>query len=133
MGSKNKLKRFKENETFNNVFQPSREEVVGDLFPLKGKWNTEFFKNDNPLVLELGCGKGEYSVGLAERYPDKNFVGIDIKGARIWRGAKTAFESNIKNVLFLRTRIEFINSFFTENEVDEIWITFPDPFPKPRL
>ena len=82
MGSKNKLKRFKENETFSQVFQPTREEVVGDLFSLRGKWNTDFFKNNNPIILELGCGKGEYSVGLAQKYPDKNFIGIDIKGAR---------------------------------------------------
>ena len=127
MGSKNKLKRFKENETFNNVFQPTREEVVGDQFPLKGKWNSEFFKNDNPIVLELGCGKGEYSVGLAERFPEKNFVGIDIKGARFWRGAKTAVESGMNNVAFVRTQIELINHIFAENEVSEIWITFPDP------
>ena len=127
VGSKNKLKRFKENETFNNVFQPSREEVVGDLFPLRGKWNADFFKNDNPIVIELGCGKGEYSVGLAERYPNKNFVGIDIKGARFWRGAKTAVETGLHNVAFIRTQIELINHIFAENEVDEIWITFPDP------
>ena len=127
VGSKNKLKRFKENETFSNVFQPTREEVVGDQFPLKGKWNSEFFKNDNPIVLELGCGKGEYSVGLAERFPEKNFVGIDIKGARFWRGAKTAVESGMNNVAFVRTQIELINHIFAENEVSEIWITFPDP------
>jgi len=127
VGSKNKLKRFKENETFTNVFQPTREEVVGDLFSLRGKWNSEFFKNDNPLVLELGCGKGEYSVGLAEKYPNKNFIGIDIKGARFWRGAKTAIETGLHNVAFIRTQIELINHVFSENEVDEIWITFPDP------
>lgn len=127
MGSKNKLKRFKENETFTNVFQPTREEVTADEFPLKGKWNKEFFKNDNPIVLELGCGKGEYSVGLAERYPNKNFVGIDIKGARFWRGAKTAQETGMKNVAFIRTQIELIEHCFEVNEVDEIWITFPDP------
>lgn len=127
VGSKNKLKRFKENETFGNVFQPTREEVVTDSFPLKGKWNKEFFKNDNPLVLELGCGKGEYSVGLAERYPDKNFIGIDIKGARFWRGAKTAVANELNNVAFLRTQIELIEHVFDKNEVDEIWITFPDP------
>ncbi len=127
VGSKNKLKRFSENETFTNVFQPTREEVVGDQFPLKGKWNSEFFKNDNPIVLELGCGKGEYSVGLAERFPEKNFVGIDIKGARFWRGAKTAVESGMNNVAFVRTQIELINHIFAENEVSEIWITFPDP------
>jgi len=127
VGSKNKLKRFSENETFTNVFQPTREEVVGDQFPLKGKWNSEFFKNDNPVVLELGCGKGEYSVGLAERFPEKNFIGIDIKGARFWRGAKTAVETGMNNVAFVRTQIELINHIFAENEVSEIWITFPDP------
>ena len=127
MGSKNKLKRFKENETFENVFQPTREEVVRSEFPLLGKWNTNFFKNDNPIIVELGCGKGEYSVGLAQRYPNKNFVGIDIKGARFWRGAKTAVESGMHNVAFVRTQIELINFIFAEKEVDEIWITFPDP------
>ena len=127
VGSKNKLKRFSENETFANVFQPTREEVVGNEFPLRGKWNREFFKNDNPIVLELGCGKGEYSVGLAERFPEKNFIGIDIKGARFWRGAKTAVESGMNNVAFVRTQIELINHIFAENEVSEIWITFPDP------
>lgn len=127
VGSKNKLKRFSENETFSNVFQPTREEVVGNEFSLRGKWNSEFFKNDNPIVLELGCGKGEYSVGLAERFPEKNFIGIDIKGARFWRGAKTAVESGMNNVAFVRTQIELINHIFTENEVSEIWITFPDP------
>lgn len=127
MGSKNKLKRFKENETFTNVFQPTREEVVGDQFPLKGKWSADFFKNDNPIVLELGCGKGEYSVGLAERFPEKNFIGIDIKGARFWRGAKTAVESGMNNVAFVRTQIELIQHIFAANEVSEIWITFPDP------
>lgn len=127
MGSKNKLKRFKENETFVNVFQPTREEVVADQFPLKGKWNSDFFKNDHPIVLELGCGKGEYSVGLAERSPDKNFIGIDIKGARFWRGAKTAVENGLHNVAFLRTQIELIEHCFAADEVSEIWITFPDP------
>jgi len=127
VGSKNKLKRFKENDTFGNVFQPTREEVVSDQFSLKGKWNQDYFKNSNPIVLELGCGKGEYSVGLAEKYPDKNFIGIDLKGARFWRGAKTAVETGMKNVAFIRTQIELINHLFNENEVDEIWITFPDP------
>ena len=127
VGSKNKLKRFSENETFTNVFQPTREEVVGNEFPLRGKWSSDFFKNDNPIVLELGCGKGEYSVGLAERFPEKNFIGIDIKGARFWRGAKTAVETGMNNVAFVRTQIELINHIFAENEVSEIWITFPDP------
>lgn len=127
MGSKNKLKRFKENETFNNVFQPTRSDLVEGSYELKGNWRQQFFNNNNPLVLELGCGKGEYSVELAKKYPDKNFIGIDIKGARFWRGAKTAIEENIKNVAFLRTQIELIEFAFDENEVDEIWITFPDP------
>jgi tRNA (guanine-N7-)-methyltransferase len=127
VGSKNKLKRFKENETFSNVFQPTREEVISNQLPLKGKWRTDFFKNNNPIVLELGCGKGEYSVGLAQRNPNKNFIGIDIKGARFWRGAKTAVENEIHNVAFLRTQIELIEHCFEADEVDEIWITFPDP------
>jgi tRNA (guanine-N7-)-methyltransferase len=127
VGSKNKLKRFKENETFQNVFQPTREEVVSNQFPLKGKWNSDFFKNEHPIVLELGCGKGEYSVGLAERSPNKNFIGIDIKGARFWRGAKTAVENGLHNVAFLRTQIELIEHCFATDEVSEIWITFPDP------
>ena len=103
MGSKNKLKRFKENDTFTNVFQPKREELVSQEFGLKGNWNTAFFKNNNPLVLELGCGKGEYAISLAQKFPNRNFIGIDIKGARFWRGAKTALEDNIPNVAFLRT------------------------------
>jgi tRNA (guanine-N7-)-methyltransferase len=127
VGSKNKLKRFRENETFSNVIQPTREEVVEGQFPLKGNWGKEFFKNDKPLVLELGCGKGEYSVGLAKAYPEKNFLGIDIKGARFWRGAKTALEEGLENVGFLRSQIELVDLLFGENEVDEIWITFPDP------
>ena len=127
MGSKNKLKRFRENETFSNVFQPSREELVKEVFELKGKWNSKVFKNNNPIILELGCGKGEYTVGLAKRYPDKNFIGIDIKGARFWRGAKTAIEEGISNTAFLRTQIELVEYAFAKDEVDEIWITFPDP------
>ena len=125
MGSKNKLKRFKENESFDNVIQPSREEVLKG-FSLKGKWQS-YFKNNNPIVLELGCGKGEYSVALSEKYPEKNFIGIDIKGARFWRGAKTALENDFQNVAFLRTQIELIDLCFGKNEVSEIWITFPDP------
>lgn len=126
MGSKNKLKRFRENETFQNVIQPTREEMIAEL-PLKGKWGKELFKNDNPIVLELGCGKGEYTVELAKRFPEKNFIGIDIKGARFWRGAKTAVDSGINNVAFLRTQIELIEHAFANGEVSEIWITFPDP------
>ena len=127
MGSKNKLKRFKENETFSNVIQPSREDVLNNTLMLKGNWNRKFFKNENPIVLELGCGKGEYSVNLATMFPEKNFLGIDIKGARFWRGAKTALVEKINNVGFLRTQIELVDCIFDKNEVDEIWITFPDP------
>ena len=126
MGSKNKLKRFKENETFSNVLQPSREEVLEGKFDQKGRWH-EFFKNKNPLVIELGCGKGEYTIGLARANPEMNFIGIDIKGARLWRGAKTAIEENISNVAFLRTQIELVNHTFAKEEVSEIWLTFPDP------
>lgn len=125
VGSKNKLKRFKENEGFKNVIQPDREEIKNGFY-LKGNW-AEHFGNDNPLVLELGCGKGEYTVGLAKQNRAKNFIGIDIKGARLWRGAKTALEENIENVAFLRTQIELIDELFEANEVSEIWITFPDP------
>lgn len=125
MGSKNKLKRFNENETFSNVIQPTRDEVTGN-FPYKGNWHT-FFKNDNPIVLELGCGKGEYTIALAQQNPNINYIGIDIKGARFWRGAKTALEDNLPNVAFIRTQIELVDFCFAENEVSEIWITFPDP------
>jgi tRNA (guanine-N7-)-methyltransferase len=127
LGSKNKLRRFKDNETFANVIQPSREEVVDQSFKYKGRWNTLYFKNNNPIIVELGCGKGEYTVGLAEKYKDKNFIGIDIKGARFWKGAKTALEQDLKNVAFLRTQIELVTDVFDPHEVSEIWITFPDP------
>ena len=127
MGSKNKLKRFKENETFDNVFQPSRSDLVNSDYLMKGEWRKTFFKNNNPLILELGCGRGEYTINLAERFPNKNFIGIDIKGARFWRGAKTAVENKMPNVAFLRTQIELVDKAFAENEIDEIWITFPDP------
>jgi len=127
VGSKNKLKRFNENETFANVVQPTREELAAGQFNLKGQWRSQFFKNEHPIVLELGCGKGEYSVNLARKYPNKNFIGVDIKGARFWRGAKTALEEKLPNVAFLRTQIELIDLCFSKAEVDEIWITFPDP------
>ena len=127
MGSKNKLKRFKENDTFDNVFQPQRNTLTDGLFPLRGNWRKKFFKNDNPIALELGCGKGEYTVELAKRDSNKNFIGIDIKGARFWRGAKTATEAQMSNVAFIRTQIELIEYVFDSNEIDEIWITFPDP------
>ena len=123
---KNKLARFAENKTLPNVFQPTRDEALNN-FHLKGKWRSEVFKNQNPIVLELGCGKGEYSVGLAKAFPEKNFIGIDIKGARFWFGAKEAIENNLNNAAFLRTQIELVDCFFDRDEVDEIWITFPDP------
>jgi len=127
LGSKNKLKRFRENETFKNVIQPSRDQLINGEFKPKGQWHNFVFKNNNPIVLELGCGKGEYTVELAKKYPDKNFIGIDIKGARFWRGAKTAIEEQIDNAYFLRIQIELLSYAFAINEVDEIWITFPDP------
>jgi tRNA (guanine-N7-)-methyltransferase len=127
VGSKNKLKRFKENETFENVLQPTREEVVSGEFQYKGKWNSDFFKNNNPIIVELGCGKGEYTIGLAERNPNINYIGIDVKGARFWRGAKTAIETGMNNVGFVRTQIELIENIFSSHEISEIWITFPDP------
>ncbi len=124
---KNKLKKFAEMETFDNVFQYPFAVVERDGFPLKGRWRSDFFNNDNPIVLELGCGKGEYAVGLARRFPDKNYIGVDIKGARMWTGAKAAVKEGISNVAFLRTNIELIDRFFEAGEVSEIWITFPDP------
>lgn len=124
---KNKHKRFQENLTFRNLVQPEFDEIFNRDHGLKGRWRADFFGNDNPVVLELGCGRGEYTVALARKYPDKNFIGVDIKGARMWRGAKTATEEGLANAGFLRTRIEFIDSFFAPGEVDEIWITFPDP------
>ena len=129
---KDKLKRFAENKTFACFVEPQFEEMFRTEHPLKGNWHKEFFKNDNPIILELGCGKGEYTVALAERNPDKNFIGVDIKGARMWRGAKTATERGMKNVGFLRARIEFITSLFAAGEIAELWITFPDPQLKTR-
>ena len=124
---KDKLRKFAENLTFKCMVQPEFDDIFHKDHPLKGKWHKEFFHNDNPIILELGCGRGEYTVALAERNPDKNYIGIDIKGARMWRGAKTATERGMENVGFVRTRIEFIRSFFAEGEIAEIWITFPDP------
>ncbi len=129
---KDKLRRFRENETFACFLQPAFEEVFRTDHPIKGHWARDFFHNDRPIVIELGCGKGEYTVALAERDPERSYIGIDIKGARMWRGAKTATERHLANVGFLRTRIEFINSLFGEGEVSEIWITFPDPQLKTR-
>ncbi|NOZ34476.1 MAG: tRNA (guanosine(46)-N7)-methyltransferase TrmB [Chlorobi bacterium] len=124
---KNKLKRFKENETFKHLFQPSPKKMLTNNFFLKGKWNSDFFNNNNPIILEVGCGKGEYTVNLARKNTDKNYIGIDIKGPRLWRGSKTVHEEELKNVAFIRNKVEFLTSFFTENEISEIWITFPDP------
>jgi len=125
--TKRKLERFEEMKGFRNVLQPAFDEVYRKDFRLKGRWNSDFFKNNNPIILELGCGKGEYTVELAKRFKDINYIGIDIKGARIWKGAKEALAETINNAAFLRTRIELIESFFDTNEIDEIWITFPDP------
>ena len=127
MGRKNKLKRFEENETFSNLIQPKREEIVKNNYFLKGKWKSYFFKNKNPIVLELCCGKGEYTLYLADENPKKNYIGIDIKGSRLWSGAKTALRKNFDNVAFLRIQIELIGFCFAQDEIDEIWITFPDP------
>lgn len=121
---KDKLRRFAEITAFDNVIE------LEDGEKLKGSWSEKQFKNSNPIILELGCGKGEYSVNLASKFPDKNFIGIDYKGNRIWRGAKTALEENINNVAFLRIQIENLLSHFAENEISEIWITFPDPQPQ---
>ncbi|MDR1886733.1 MAG: tRNA (guanosine(46)-N7)-methyltransferase TrmB [Prevotellaceae bacterium] len=129
---KDKLKRFRENRLFRHVFQPAFEDMTNPEAGFKGRWN-EKFGNGNPVVLELGCGKGEYTVALSRKYPDRNFIGVDIKGARLWRGAKTVADENIPNAAFLRIRIEFIDNFFARDEIDEIWITFPDPqINKPR-
>jgi tRNA (guanine-N7-)-methyltransferase len=128
--AKRKAKKFAEVNSFNNCFFLSFEESRAEGLPLKGKWNKDYFKNNNPIVLELGCGKGEYTVGLAQRYPDINFIGVDIKGNRIWTGARTATDNKMNNVAFIRTRIDFIDTCFSSNEVNEIWITFPDPQPQ---
>lgn len=133
MSGKDKIRKFRENLTFECLIQPTTEEVLGKDHPIKGHWHEKVFKNQNPIVLELGCGKGEYTIALSQRNPDKNFIGVDIKGARLWKGAKYATENALPNVAFLRTRIEFITSLFAENEVAEIWVTFADPQPnKPK-
>jgi tRNA (guanine-N7-)-methyltransferase len=127
---KNKLAKFAENLTFGNLFQHTQFDIAKEEFSLRGKWRRDYFHNDNPIVLELGCGKGEYTVALAQRAPHKNYIGIDRKGARLWRGCKDALELQLQNVAFLRTQITQIEHYFSENEVDEIWVTFPDPQPK---
>lgn len=124
---KNKLKKFAEMEGFACALQYPREKLLETGFPHRGSWNESFFAQSSPIVVELGCGKGEYTVGLAKAYPDRNHIGVDIKGARMWSGAKTVEEEKIRNAAFLRAEIENIREFFTPGEVDEIWITFPDP------
>lgn len=134
MSRKNKLQKFAELLTFPNVYEnfdtkhPQLIGLNGVPVDLKGKWKPDHFKNNHPITLELACGRGEYSLGLARRFPDRNFIGVDIKGARIWKGARIALEEKLHNVAFLRTRIEQVSLFFEAEEIDEIWITFPDPF-----
>ena len=125
--SKGKLAKFADMETYENVFQYPFSVVEHVPFEMKGHWREQYFHNDHPIVLELGCGKGEYTVELAKLYPDINFIGVDIKGARMWTGATQALHEGLKNVAFLRTNIEIIERFFSENEVQEIWLTFSDP------
>lgn len=124
---KNKISRFAENATFEHVVQPTFTELMTDALPLRGRWNADFFEREAPLVLELGCGRGEYTIGLARLAPQKNYLGVDIKGARIWRGAKTAVELGLDNVGFLRTHVDHLLRCFGPQEVDEIWLTFSDP------
>jgi tRNA (guanine-N7-)-methyltransferase len=127
--AKKKLLHFAENLTFKHLFQFPHQGLLPG-FPFKGAWHTNFFHNNNPLTLELGCGKGEYTVNLAMNFPERNFIGLDIKGARIWKGCKMAEELGLKNVAFIRSRGEFLECFFNQNEVEEIWLTFPDPQPQ---
>lgn len=126
---KNKLRKFAEMETLPNVFQCGARDAVAvaEMAKKAGRWNTDYFGNDNPIIIELGCGRGEYTVGLARMFPSKNFIGVDIKGARMWAGATEAYNASLRNVAFLRTNIEMLPNFFAADEVDEIWITFPDP------
>ena len=131
MGKK-KLQQFKEFHSFDFVFEPEINEFFRTDYHLKGKWNEAVFHNNNPIVLELGCGKGEYATNLALKNPNKNFIGVDLKGNRMWKGASIAYEKNLTNIAFLRTQIEFVDSFFSKNEIEEIWITFPDPQLKKR-
>lgn len=125
--SKNKLAKFADMESYPHVFQVPGVAVDNTPFPLRGRWHSDFFHNDNPIVLELGCGRGEYTVGLGRLFPDKNFIGVDIKGARMWTGATESLQAGMTNVAFLRTHIEFIQRFFAPGEVAEIWLTFSDP------
>jgi len=124
---KGKLAKFADMANFPHVFEYPYSVTDNQPAEISGKWNETFFGNDHPIVLELGCGRGEYTVGMARMFPDKNFIGVDIKGARMWTGATESLQAGIKNVAFLRTNIEIIDRFFAENEVSEIWLTFPDP------
>ncbi len=126
---KRKLPRFEEMKHFTNIFQPSPQEMFEGSHSIRGKWHAEYFKNNNPIILEVGCGKGDYTTGLARRFHEKNFIGIDIKGARLWRGCKTALDESLANVAFIRNKVEFLPSFFAPGEVSEVWVTFPDPQP----
>jgi len=136
MSKRNKLEKFAEVLSFPNTFEnfnPEKPELLGkdgEPVDLRGKWQANYFGNSHPITLELACGRGEYTLELARAYPERNFIGVDIKGARIWKGARIALEEKLQNVAFLRTRIEQINHFFTPGEISEIWITFPDPFPR---
>ena len=125
--SKGKLAKFADMASYPHVFEYPYSAVDNVPFEMKGKWNESFFGNDRPIVLELGCGRGEYTVGLGRLFPDKNFIGVDIKGSRMWSGATESLQAGMKNVAFLRTNIEIIDRFFSENEVSEIWLTFSDP------
>ena len=125
-----KLIQFAENKLFPHLIEPKLEEILENQFYLKGKWKQNFFEDDKPLVIELGCGKGEYCVGLSKIFPEKNFLGMDIKGHRLWRGAKDVEEQGLENVGFVRSKVDYIEKLFGENEVDELWLTFSDPQPK---
>ena len=130
--SKGKLAKFADMASYPHVFEYPFSVVEDVPFEMRGHWREQFFKNDNPIVLELGCGRGEYAVGLARRYPNRNFIGVDIKGARMWSGATEALQEGLTNVAFLRTNIEIIDRFFAPDEVQEIWLTFSDPQMKRR-
>lgn len=127
--AKNKLRKFEEMKSMGCVFQPAMDTADTNNFVMKGNWRSDYFKNDNPLILELGCGKGEYAVGLGKKYPENNYIGMDVKGARVWEGANQVEKEGIKNIAFVRARIDFVTAYFAKDEVDEIWLTFSDPQP----